>query len=188
MSRHTAVDSESFQGAWGYCAVVGTKELLWSGHRIPDLEAVVGLADYVAGLHDGLSLESALSRKVFTDGAVSWLANELVEATYRQARDSESAPAREDVDFLAAALAQVTGERFFIVMLERNRAREALAAGVEAVAVDSPEDARDYILHHPRILALEAEGMRRLHEIQPAGALTEGMATFTCERLHGPMN
>src|SRR3546814_6453117 len=73
MSRYTAVDSESFQGAWGYCAVVGTRELLWSGHRIPDPEAVDGLIDYVAGLHEGLSLESPLSRKVFTDGAVSWL-------------------------------------------------------------------------------------------------------------------
>src|SRR3546814_2257658 len=63
MSRHTAVDSESFQGAWGYCAVVGTRELLWSGHRIPDPEAVDGLIDYVAGLHEGLSLESQLDRK-----------------------------------------------------------------------------------------------------------------------------
>src|SRR3546814_16302818 len=71
-------------------------------------------------------------------------------------------------------------------MRGRNRASGALAAGVEAVAVDSPEDARDYILHHPRVLALEAEGMRRLHEIQPAGALTEGLATFPCERLPGP--
>src|SRR3546814_3946284 len=26
MSRHTAVDSESFQGAWGYCAVVRSEE------------------------------------------------------------------------------------------------------------------------------------------------------------------
>src|SRR3546814_19280665 len=99
------------------CAVVGTRELLGSGHRIPDPEAVDGLIDYVAGLHEGLSLESPLSRKVFTDGAVSWLANELVEATSRQAKDSASAPARAEGDFLAAALEQVTGERF----LDRTR-------------------------------------------------------------------
>src|SRR3546814_14565695 len=123
MSRHTAVDSESFQGAWGYCAVVGTRELLWSGHRIPDPEAVDGLIDYVAGLHEGLSLESPLSRKVFTDGAVSWLANELVEATYRQAKDSAAATARGEAGFLAAALARVPGAPFFLVLLARTPAR-----------------------------------------------------------------
>src|SRR3546814_16167409 len=111
------------------CAVVGTRELLGSGHRIPDPEAVDGLIDYVAGLHEGLSLESPLSRKVFTDGAVSWLANELVKATYSQAKDSASAAARAGVDSPAVALAQVPGEALFIVLLERNPARAGLGPG-----------------------------------------------------------
>src|SRR3546814_936806 len=58
MSRYTAVDSESFQGAWGYCAVVGTRDSLLSGHRIPDPVATVGLNAYVVGLRECISLGS----------------------------------------------------------------------------------------------------------------------------------
>ena len=189
MPRLTTFDSESFQGVWGYCAVVGTRELLWSGHRIPDPACLPELDDYVAALSRGLSLASPLSAKVFTDGAVSWLAGELVEATYRQVNDSaEAAAADRGAALTAAALSRIVGRRFFLVMLERNRARQALGARFEGIDVDSPEDARDWILHHPRVLALEAEGMRRLRQDRPAAALEAGTATFTCERLHGLVN
>src|SRR3546814_17760561 len=70
-------------------------------------------------------------------------------------------------------------------MLERNRARQTLRATVEAIPVETPEDARDYILHHPRVLALEAEGMRRLHLREPAAAMELGAGSFTCEPLPG---
>src|SRR3546814_8169362 len=89
---------------------------------------------------------------------------------------------------ICAALSRVAGERFFLVMLERNRARQTLRATVEAIPVETPEDARDYILHHPRVLALEAEGMRRLHLREPAAAMELGAGSFTCERLHGLLN
>src|SRR3546814_7136025 len=36
MPRHTSLGPDSFDSVWGYCAVVGTRELLWSGHRIPE--------------------------------------------------------------------------------------------------------------------------------------------------------
>ena len=188
MSRHTPIDSDSFQGVWGYCAVVGTHELLWSGHRIPDPASLPGLGDYVASLSSGLSLASPFSAKVFTDGAVTWLAGELVEESYRQVNDSGEAAGGRDAALIVAALSRIAGHRFFLVMLERDRAGQALRASVEAVAVASPEDARDYILHHPRILALEAEGIRRLQEQQPAAALEADDASLTCERLHGPLN
>ena len=189
MSRLSTIDPDSFQGVWGYCAVVGTRELLWSGHRIPDPASLPDLDDYVAALSRGLSLASPLSAKVFTDGAVSWLAGELVEASYRLANDSGVEVASDrDAALTAAALSRIAGQRFFIVMLERNRARLALGAKVEAVDVTSPEDARDYILHHPRILALEAEGIRRLQKTRPAAALEAGATSFTCERLHGLVN
>jgi hypothetical protein len=185
MPRHTTLVSDSFDGVWGYCAVVGTRELLWSGHRIPEPASLPELDDYVAALRDGLSLASPLSIKVFTDGAASWLAGELVEAGHRQINDGED-PAEGAL--IAAALSRVIGQRFFLVLLERNRAHHTLRATVEAIPVATPEDARDYILHHPSVLALEAEGMRRLQEREPAAAREPGADSFTCERLHGLLN
>src|SRR3546814_1221635 len=107
---------------------------------------------------------------------------ELVEASHRQVNDGEDPG---EAALICAALSRVAGERFFLVMLERNRARQTLRATVEAIPVETPEDARDYILHHPRVLALEAEGMRRLHLSEPAAAMELGAGSFTCERLHG---
>lgn len=187
MPRLTTVDSLSFQDVWGYCAVIGPRDLLWSGHRLPDPAGLPGLDDYVASLSRGLSLASPLSTKVFTDGAVCWLANELVEGTWRQVNGVADGGEEQDDAMIAAALARIARQRYFIVLLERNRARQPLRAVVEAVDVASPEDARDYILRHPRILALEAEGIRHLHK---AGPLAAGSAdsAFTCERLHGPLN
>lgn len=189
MPRLTTVDSLSFQDVWGYCAVVGTSELLWSGHRIPDPAQLPALDDYVAGLSRGLSLASPLSHKVFTDGAVSWLANELVESTYRQAKaaDDGSIPQDDHDGLIAAALSRVAGLRYFIVLLERTRARQPLRATVEAIEVNSAEDARDYILHHARVVALEAEGIRRLHD-SGSGTMLAADLAFTSERLHGLLN
>src|SRR3546814_13970186 len=89
MPRHTSLGPDSFDSVWGYCAVVGTRELLWSGHRIPEPASLSELDDYVAALSDGLALASPLSAKVFPDGAVSWLAGEPVEASHRQGNDGE---------------------------------------------------------------------------------------------------
>ncbi|MGE5767418.1 MAG: hypothetical protein ACM35H_09525 [Bacteroidota bacterium] len=182
MPRLTTLDSRSFQDVWGYCAIVGTRELLWSGYRIADPAAVEGLDDYVASLSAGLSLASPRSRKIFTDGAVCWLANALVEETRQRSGEG----ADEADALLATALARVVGLRYFVVLLER-RGGQPLAATVEPVAVDSPEDARDYILHHPRVLALEAAGMQRLSAAGPRASTPADLA-FTCERLHGPVN
>lgn len=182
MPRVTTLDSRSFQDVWGYCAVVGTRELRWSGYRIADPATVEGLDDYVAGLSHGLSLASPRSRKVFTDGAVCWLANTLVEETRQRVIDGA-----DDADALTAAvLARVVGLRYFIVLLER-RGGQPYGATVEAIDVASPEDARDYILHHPRVLALEAAGMKRLSAAGPRPASPADLS-FTCERLHGPLN
>jgi hypothetical protein len=188
MSRHSSIDPDSFEGVWGYCAIVGTRELMWSGHRIPSPASLPELDDYVAALSRGLSLASPLSAKVFTDGAISWLAGELVEGTYRQVNGDADTAEERSVGLMAAALSRIAGERFFIIMLERNRARLSLRATVEAVAVDSPEDARDYILHHPRILTLEAEGLRRLQLSHSAAGSAVESVGLTCERLHGPLN
>jgi len=187
MSPHSSLDPDSFAGVWGYCAVVGTRELMWSGHRIPDPAGLPELGDYLASLSRGLSLSTPASAKVFVDGAVSWLAGELVEATYRLVNNGEEGAADRVAALNAAALASIVGRRYFIVLLERNRAHESLHASVEPVAVESAEDARDYILRHPRVLALEAEGLKRL---QMKGAETPlgGLRGFTHERLHGPLN
>src|SRR3546814_5958156 len=165
MPRHTSLGPDSVDSVWGYCAVVGTRELLLSGHRIPGPASLSELDDYVAALSDGLALASPLSAKVFHDGAVSWLAGERVEASHRQVNDGEDPG---EAALICAALSRVAGERFFLVMLERNRARQTLRATVEAIPVETPEDARAYILHHPRVLALEAQGWRRLPLPEPA--------------------
>src|SRR5690606_33438099 len=140
MPRLTTLDSRSFQDVWGYCAVIGTRELLWSGYRIPDPAQVEDLDDYLAGLSAGLSLASPRRRKIFTDGAVCWLANMLVEDSRRRADGSEDG----HDGFTAAALSRVVGLRHFIVLLER-RGGEPLDATVEAIDVVSPEDARDWV-------------------------------------------
>lgn len=187
MSRLSSFDPDSFDGVWGYCAIVGTRELMWSGHRIPDPAGLPELGDYVAGLSRGLSLATPLSTKVFTDGAVSWLAGELVEATYRLVNNGEEGAADRAAALNAAALARIVGHRFFLVFLERNRKRETLSASAETLPVNSAEDARDYILRHPRVLALEAEGLKRLQLKGPETPLG-GLRGFTHERLHGPLN
>ncbi len=189
MSRVTSVGPESFHDVWGYCAVIGTRELMWSGYRIPAPDSVADLADYMAGISRGLSLETPRSRRVFADGAICWLANELVEVTYRTineiARDTDDV---DSVERMATALSQIAQQRFFIVRLGRDHDRQPLTASVEAIDVTSPEDARDYIMHHPLVLALEAEGIRRLRAREQMLALEPESALFTCERLHGPAN
>jgi len=64
MSRVTSMGPESFHDVWGYCAVIGTRELMWSGYRIPAPDSVADLADYMAGISQGLSLETPRSRKI----------------------------------------------------------------------------------------------------------------------------
>src|SRR3546814_2862318 len=55
MLRHTSLGPDSFDIVWGYCAVVGTRELMWSGYRIPDLASLADLADYFAAPMYGLA-------------------------------------------------------------------------------------------------------------------------------------
>jgi len=189
MSRLTSLGPDSFDGVWGYCAVIGTRELMWSGYRIPEPGSVADLAGYLAAIRQGLSLESPRSRRIFADGAICWLANELVEVTYRAVNEIEcDTDDAAGVECMAAALSQIAGERFFIVRLGRDHAKQPLTASVEAIDVTSAEDARDYILHHPLVLALEAEGIRRLRAEERPSASEPQAALFTCERLHGPAN
>src|SRR3546814_14583158 len=55
MPRHTSLGPDSFDSVWGYCAVVGTRELLWSGHRIPEPASLSELDDNVAAPSAGLA-------------------------------------------------------------------------------------------------------------------------------------
>jgi hypothetical protein len=185
MPRQCTFDTESFRGVWGYCAVIDMCEYRWSGYRIPDPAEVPLLDAYLAAMSRGLDLGSRPSLRIFTEGALSWLAGELAEGTARHVNRAAYVPEEPAVDLLAAALACICGERFFLVNLERCRATQAATAAVEAVAVTSAEDARDTILRHPAVLTLEAEGLRREALEAPALAADPDRGLFTCERLQG---